>query len=514
MGNIVEEQSVHQHARFNLIDSPWIPVVNRGLVSLQQIFSDPALPALGGSAIQQIALIKLFSAIAQAAHTPQNDQQWYEYSAEALGQDCLRYLADWHDHFYLYGQKPFLQMPAIRAAAVQEFGAVLPEISTGNTTVLTQIQQPKLLSDADKALLLLVLMGFALGGKKTDNTVVLSPNYRVKTKDNGKGTTGKAGTSLGFLGMLHSFYLGSSILETVYLNLLTKEDIQHLGVFNQGLGRPPWEQMPTGEDDEVARKLKDTLMGRLLPLGRFCLLAENGLHYSEGIQHYSYKEEKVADPTVALNLTGKEGKVLWVNPEKRPWRELTALLSFISTPTFDCPQLSLPAFRIKNKFATFGIWSGGLRVSSNAGEQYVSGLDDFVIATISLHRDCFGQTWFTEWQKAMSQLDKYASTVYKSVYQFYTEQKLEAAKQAAAAANQFWQLCEQQAQALVIACQEITEDQASNPEPLNRLYRTFIGYSYQIYEQNTMNETGRQMETWAKCHPRFVKASSSKERAS
>ena len=55
-------------------------------------------------------------------------------------------------------------MPAIKVANVQNFGAVLVEISTGNTTVLTQSQVEKMLIDADKALLIVQLMGFGLGG--------------------------------------------------------------------------------------------------------------------------------------------------------------------------------------------------------------------------------------------------------------------------------------------------------------------------------------------------------------
>lgn len=34
--------------RFNLIDEPWIPVVDVGRVSLKEVFSNPNLKALGG----------------------------------------------------------------------------------------------------------------------------------------------------------------------------------------------------------------------------------------------------------------------------------------------------------------------------------------------------------------------------------------------------------------------------------------------------------------------------------
>jgi CRISPR system Cascade subunit CasA len=351
MSDKVAGSLLHDHEGFNLIDSRWIPIADQGLVGLRDIFSAPYLGRLGGNAMQKVALLKLLQAIAQAASTPEDDDEWRALTPEELGVRCVAYLEKWYDRFNLYGKNPFLQIPKISGATVQNFGAVLPEIATGNTTIFTQTQREKPLSDADKALLILVLCSFALGGKKTDNSIVLSTNYRGKTKENGKSSTGKAGSALGFMGLLHTFYLGNSILETIYCNLFTANDIQQMTVFAKGLGTPPWECMPNGENDLIAQTLKQTLMGRLLPMGRFCLLAENGLHYSEGIQHFGYKEEKVADPSVAINLSGKDAKVLWVDPEKRPWRELTALLSFIETATFNCPQLSLPARRVKRNSA-------------------------------------------------------------------------------------------------------------------------------------------------------------------
>ena len=45
--------------RFNLIDEPWIPVVDAGQVSLKQLFSYPEYRALGGNPVQKIALTKL-----------------------------------------------------------------------------------------------------------------------------------------------------------------------------------------------------------------------------------------------------------------------------------------------------------------------------------------------------------------------------------------------------------------------------------------------------------------------
>ena len=315
--------------RFNLIDEPWIPVVDRGRISLKTLFSDASIKGLGGNPVQKIALTKLLLAIAQSAYTPKDDDHWQQLGSDGLAKVCLTYLEKWHNRFYLYGEKPFLQMPAIIKAEAQLFGAVLPEVATGNTTVHTQIQQEKPLDDADKALLVLQLMGFGLGGKKTDNSVVLTAGYTKKSKDNGKGTTGKPSSSLGYMGFLHNFLQGNNFQKTLWLNWLTQEQIGQIKIYTAGLGVAPWEQMPTGEDDDTAKNLTSSLIGRLLPLSRFILLSVDGLHYSEGIAHLGYKEGMV-DPSISVNFSGKDPKAIWVDAEKRPWRMLTALLSFIS----------------------------------------------------------------------------------------------------------------------------------------------------------------------------------------
>lgn len=97
--------------RFNLIDEPWIPIVDVGQVSLRQLFSHAEYRALGGNPVQKIALTKLLLAIAQAAYTPEDDDDWTKSGANGMAKECLKYLDQWHDRFYLYSERPFLQMP-------------------------------------------------------------------------------------------------------------------------------------------------------------------------------------------------------------------------------------------------------------------------------------------------------------------------------------------------------------------------------------------------------------------
>lgn len=489
--------------RFNLIDEPWIPVADVGRASLRQIFSEPDFRALGGNPVQRIALLKLLLAIAQAAATPEDEAGWRTLGATGLATRCLAYLDQWRDRFFLYGDAPFLQVPAIAAAQVKTYGTVLPAVATGNTTVVNETQNEQPLSDMDRAMLLVSLMGFALGGKKTDNSVTLSPGYQGKHNAKSKPSTGKPGPAVAHMGLLHSFLSGTHLQQTVWLNLLDRQQVERWQRYPGGIGVAPWEQMPAGEDDAVAQALQQTLMGRLLPLCRFCLLTEEGLHYSEGIAYPNYKDG-VTDPTAAADYSGKKPKALWANPEKRPWRELTALLGFLAQQQnhgFECLQLNATLGRACVAVDSFAIWSGGLRVSSNAGEQYASGNDDFVASSVWLQSAALGDLWFAQLQTEMNALDVLAKHLYGHVMGYFKYQLVDGAPLAAQATHLFWQLCERDFQTLVNHCAPGEDNMAGR----YKLRRRFAAYAQQAYDHSCPRDTARQLDAWAKCRPNHHK---------
>lgn len=478
--------------RFNLIDEAWIPVVDIGRVGLRDIFTHPEYRMPGGNPVQKIAIIKLLLAIAQAAATPADEREWRQLGWQGMANKVCAYLEQWHHCFCLYGQQPFLQMPAIAATKKKPFSTVLPDVATGNTTVLTQSQWEKSLDDADKALLLLTQMGLALGGKKTDNSVVLSPGYQ------GKSAAGKPGPAVAYLGLLHNYCLGSTLLKSIWFNLFTQAEINQLTLYPGGLGVAPWERMPQGEECEVARQLKRSLMGRLIPLCRFCLLGEDDLHYSEGIAHGSHKEGSY-DPSIAVNPAGKEIKARWVDPERRPWRELTGLLSFIvcGDGQYECIQLRLSLPKACQQEDPIAIWSGGLRVSNNAGEQYVSGSDDMVDSLCWLYPGQLGEIWFNHLKKEMDALDKLGTSLYRSVMGYFKALLAEGGEQyARKASHLFWQLCERECQALLNNCDK--------PAIRQQLRRQFARYASQVFDQICPRQTARQMDAWARTKPNFA----------
>ncbi|MCL2029385.1 MAG: type I-E CRISPR-associated protein Cse1/CasA [Deltaproteobacteria bacterium] len=487
-----------QARAFNLVDEAWIPIAGQGLASLNDVFSREDISALGGNPIQKIALFKLFLAIAQAAHTPEDDADWAGLYPEGLNAHCLAYLAKWHDSFWLYGEKPFLQMSAMARAKKQSYGALLPHIATGNTTVLFDLQRQRTMSDAERALLTVVLMGFGFGGKKTDNSVVLTPGYIGKRKRDGErdGGTGKPGANLGFLGYQHHFLSGSSLLESIWLNLLTAEDLLGLAVFTEGVGSPPWERMPEGEDCATARSLKNSLMGRLAPLSKFILLAEDGIHYSDGILYADHKSGGF-DPSTALDLSGKDAKALWTDPGKHIWRELPALLGFLAgRQGMKCFALERGITRGRERCPQFGLWAGGIRVSSNAGEQYASGSDDFAESAVRLTSQDVSEPWFVALEGELLELDALSRILFATVKGYGRAQKVNDSAQAKAASAMFWQLCGARAQALVNACGNGT---------YRELRPVFADFVHRAYNSVCPRDTARQLEAWAANRPNTAK---------
>lgn len=488
--------------RFNLIDEPWIPVA-AGRASLRDVFSGSGATAAGGTPLEKIAVFKLLQAIAQAAATPSDNDAWLRLGADGLAERSLAYLEQWHDAFWLYGPEPFLQFPAVKKAKLISYGSLLPDVATGNTSLLFQSQMEQPLDDAQRALLLLVNMSCCFGGKKVDKSVALSPGVT-------KSASGRPGPALCAQGLLHTFLLGRTLRETVWLNLLTREQVAQEKLYENGVGTPPWEVMPRGEADDVAEALKRSLMGRLVPLARFYLLEDDGIRSVEGIQHPDYLQGGMIDPSVTADRTLKKPRMLWADPQKRPWRELPSLLGFLHQEESDgmrCLQLSWCVPRLAAApVDSVRLWSGGIRLRGNAGEQYLSGSDDVVESEVSLSVSCLegGETsdWFMSFQIGMGKLEKLSNLVYAAVAGYYKEEKADPADRAKRASLEFWQQAERFFPALVDACNQAGE------EARNAVLRKARACALDCYSRACPQETARQLALWARHRPFFGRGAS------
>ena len=516
--------------RFNLIDEPWVPVADHGRVSLRQIFSSPEYRSLGGNPIQKIALFKLLLAIAQAAATPRDEAEWKVLGAEGLAERCLAYLEKWHDRFYLYGDKPFLQMPIVEelvanrtsskkasaktVAKVKDaemdglpknFGAgFYPDLPSSNNTILSYTLIERDLSDEEKALFIVTIMNFAFGGKRVEADMV-----SLGGKEMGSRYSAPAGPSSGgWTGYLHAFVTTGSIVLDVWINLLSETDVDRTKMWVKGVGNPIWEISLSSESCEIAENYKNSYMATLVAMSRFALLKGDGIYYMDGLNYPSTKDGWF-EPSLILNRSGNDIKTKYADPDKRPWRELDGLLSFVGSTKsqgFECLALKMGIERGRDHISRFAVWSSGLKVSVNSGDQSVKQSDDYVESIVWIDGDACGQEWLEVLKVEMSELDALSSVLWGKVFAYFKNLKADngkkkenthAGKSASQAKSMFWQLCERDFQELVDQCDQ-TEDAAVHR---HKLRQRFASYVNQAYDKFCPRETARQLDAWAKCRP-------------
>lgn len=471
---------------FNLIDEKWILTVDKGAVSLRDAFSCKDIKQLGGTVIEKLSIFKLLLAIAQSAYTPKDDEDWKNYSAEKMTAKICSYLDKYHDRFFLYSDEhPFLQFPVLlNKSKLKAFSVVQPHIASGNTTLRTQSEVSYTIFPDEAARILVSQMNFAFGGKQVDNSVVLTPNYKGKSK------SGKVGTGLSFFGYLHSYYWASNLIDSIRLNLLTSNDIKSLNIFPSGVGVAPWENMPSGEDDSIAKAYKQSLMGRLVSLGRFCLLEHDGLYLTEGLAYQDHRDG-VCDPAVTTDNTKKDIKVIWANPEKKPWRSLPSILSFIgieNTKVMNL-QMQLCKRRLQTYTKHFAIWASGQKVSSNSGEFKVSGRDDSVDSCIWIESgEIFNDKWYDQFANEINSIEKLAFYLQKSIegYLADLEKNKEEAKKYIFA---FWENVDSFSQQLSDYCCDFEQSKL--------LRHTFAQIAKRCYDEACPSYTSRQLKAWA-----------------
>ena len=489
---------------FSLLKDPWIPIAGLGEVSLTELFTHPEYARLGGSPIEKVVILRFLLCIAHASTPIPDVDAWSALTPEKLAENALEYLEKWKDRFDLYDEKrPFLQFPQLRGQCEKSSPNRLSlNVAGGNKTVLTQWSAGKECSDAELVRLILCGSGYGMGGKKYDNEAKIAP-------ETVKGSSGSQGTLTGYSGYLHSFLLGSTILETVRLNMLTEEDLRELRP-EMLLGRPFWEEMPTDENGVTAKRYSSGYMGILFPMDKFFCLEDGDLLMTQGISNELYPSHKNGqwDPGITLYLDKKDMKARWCSTERTPWRQLTGLLQFIET------QETMPAFVVRGtekfrhdpKIQEFGLWAGGVAVSTNSGEQYVSGKNDYVNSEFLIPMDWVRQNSWSVYQGLMKEIERYASILWKSVTAFYSKQMVSEPGQRESAVRLFWERMEPMAQTVIeLSCEE-------DPEVVESAKKSWQKLAVSCYREFCPCVTPRQMQAYVQCMPNFSEKKETKEK--
>lgn len=302
--------------KMNLATDPWIPVVLQngqpGMVSLTETFQRGAnIQDLAVRPHERIALMRLLICVAQAALDGPKDHQDWQTCRPRIAPDAADYLKRWRDAFELFGDKQrFLQVqnlkPAGKADEDEDGGNSVSKLdlalATGNNSTLFDNAggSARDFTSAQLALMLLTFQCF-------------SPLI-------GRGYLGRSPCVEG--NMLHTVLRGRHLIETVHLNLVSKETVS-LWLGEQRWGKPVWEAMPASpSDQERANNAQLTYLGRLVPVPRALRLGEDCTSTLLG-NLLKYPKFREAMATVVVRQ--QERRLLAARTDKGIWRELGSL---------------------------------------------------------------------------------------------------------------------------------------------------------------------------------------------
>lgn len=295
--------------RYNLIDEKWI-LSNVGRVSLMDCFTNDEIREIGGAATQKLCLLKLLFAIGQASNSFDSVDEIASAGIEAVRENIVSYLNDHYDQFWMYGERPFLQFAKLADFDPNQYFVKYnmnlfdENAASGNNGVYVDSQVKNTYDDADKANLLIVNLGSPVkakpksldgekksAGKVEKQNVQFTTNKKYVKKATIKSEKVVTGDNLccGFFngggsGILHGFVTGKSIMQTVYVNILSDDEISSLTKATEK-GVAPWEIDDLDEEHDY----KETYYAYLVPMNRFMLFNESNTDFrcTEGIQYYN-----------------------------------------------------------------------------------------------------------------------------------------------------------------------------------------------------------------------------------
>lgn len=491
-------------SRFNLLDEPWIPIEGVGKVSLKNIFRNSYV-GVAGNPIQKMAVYKLLFLIAQRACNIETEDELVKKDVGGIARSCLEYLEAHRDCFFLYGDRPFLQYPELLALKNEQktiYVDYIPGLSSENDSIIKQTQIKQNITDADKALLLLMLVSYSLGGKavvKPKEYAVGTSYLKEKKLIDGRGESASASPSLGASnGFVQTLLLGNSILETIFLNLFTKDEIMELKFDSLDLSiAPPWERMPCFWPNDFNDKYKKSFVAWYLPMTRAVYLTQNSeIKYYEAL---CYKGEWI-DPFLTVNET--VNNKITVDILKKPWNQIHALLEQVYNvesrkQKYKCIAVNKHYLRAR-KYETFSIWTGGLGFENKSGEQFIKQKNDYLESSVTFLSENLGDAFFSRYRKIVDYINESGDNLEKKISCY--RKQLGISKEAEKdflnkAMFEFWHEMSKLSEKFIHVAE-------SNSEELsNKLFVNIHNIERCIYDNYCPHGTSRQILAWAKNRP-------------
>lgn len=359
----------------NLTTEPWVPIIwsdsRPGNVSLREAFEHgEKIRDLAVCPHERIALMRLLICIVQAALDGPSDHDNWESCRPQIIPAALKYLEHWQEAFELFGSAPrFLQVDKLSRVGVKSGnnGAEGNSVSkldlalaTGNnTTLFDNAGGPqRTFRPVDLAVALMTFQCFSPGGR-----IGLALWDGEQTPGNGSSNHAPCLAD----GMLHALLRGDSLLSTLHLNLMTKEQVGRF--FGEGSwGKPIWESMPQNlADAQAVTNATHTYLGRLVPLARAVWFLDDcqAAIIANGLEYASYDDgwREPSATVIVRNIKGQpERALLSASLDRAPWHELHALTV---KSTGEGPGGPAALQNISEDTDAFDLWVGGL-VSNKA----------------------------------------------------------------------------------------------------------------------------------------------------
>lgn len=480
---------------FSLCRDAWLSLSGGRRVGLWELFELREPVHLGGNPLYKFLSFRLLLAIVQNVVRPSCEEELEDLSIEEMKRRVYEYLHSHETCFEFYSdEKPFLQIPGLTSKKPIKVCGLIPGVSSGNTTVLNDGNIARELSTPEKVYVLLQQVMYAFSGKKADSSIVLGSGVK-------KSKSAPASPAVGYL---HCFVLGRDLMHTLLLNLLTEEDLSEIPALSEGFGIAPWEAMPSAENDSVAETLKKTYLGRLIPMTRFCRIDDQLMHMTEGVTFPNLLTSAFADLSIPISISQKGGKVeakgTFARTERQPWRQIDAIFGFMDkSSSFQCKQLSVCLDRDSCEGRRLGVWCVGMQLTSQAGEQYLSGKDGFVESEILLESDIEESRFYAIYCSELRRLDKLAKTLSLCIKNYFADMGNKAAGDASSklGVSRFWTNIGILAPELMRVCQENTD---SN---LSVLRKKVAGVAVEVYKQICHPGNSRQILASAKNYPKI-----------
>lgn len=408
----------------NLTHDPWIPVIaadgRQRLVSLQEAFASAhEIRDLSVKPHEKIALLRLLICITQAALDGPKDFDAWETCRDGIQPAVKRYLEKWQSAFEMFGDGPrFLQVLGLKAFNEDKEKTWASKIelalaSGNNPTLLdNDAHVDRALPEARLAVALVTFQSFSPGSPIAAAIWNGKPTRTKggKPAKNGKTWSGDAPCLVD--GSVHSFLLGGSLLDSIWLNLLSKETVMDC-YGDSGWGMPVWEDCPSGPTWEDQPKAKGggkeaikSYLGRLVPLSRAVLVGHDRrfLVMSNGVEYPGLPIAR--EPSTTRTVVKEKDRLIGARLGRSVWRDLPSILQKRAA-TRD-PLMGPMALQSFPGMDGVSLWVGALVPDEENSANLRDSIESAFSLPASMYSDCgyklfcAGVAYAEDWAKALN----------------------------------------------------------------------------------------------------------------